>query len=205
MRIMITSIIVRNLETNKHSTNRYTVISIYFNEKDQYDNDVRIKIIKAIHLINDLKINILLENDVFDSELFDISMSTNTIYIKSCKITISIKITTQRSFVSKFVHFIKFTIISSNLERFISIHKITSNRNYLFEFFDSTNFSIYVHLIDNEINFVIVRNNSSKFLKISRNFKLNILFESVYINAFQIDAQMFDITLKHFKFKHKTL
>ena len=205
IRTMTTSIIVLDLRTNKHLTDKYAIILIYFKEKNQQKNEVRAMTIKKIHLINDLKINILLENNIFDFELFDIFMSTNTTYIESCKITISINITTtHRFFQSKFVHFTKIKIVSSNFERFISIHKIvTFNRNYLFESFDSTNFSIYAHLIDDKINFILIRNNSDKFLKIFRNFKLSFLFQFSDINVFQINTHLFDMILRNSKSDHK--
>ena len=206
IRTITTSIIVRDLKTNKHLTDKYAVVFIYFKKKVQQKNKIRTMITKEIHLINDLKINILLENDIFDFELFDISMSTNTIYIESCKITISINIiTTHRFFQSKFVHFTKIKIVSSNFERFISIHKIViSNRNYLFESFDSTNFSVYAHLIDDKINFILIRNNNDKFLKIFRNFKLSFLSQFFYINVFQINTHLFDMILRNSKSDHKT-
>ena len=94
IRTMIMSITIRDLKINKHLTDKYAIIFIYFKEKDQQKNEIRAMIIKEVHLINDLKVNILFENDIFDFELFDIFMLTNTIYIKSCKITISINITT---------------------------------------------------------------------------------------------------------------
>ena len=92
IRIMTTSITVRDFETSKHLTDRYAIISIYFKNKNKFDKNVRIMIIKEIHLINDLKINILLENYILNSKLFDISMLTATAYIENCNVTISIKI-----------------------------------------------------------------------------------------------------------------
>lgn len=89
---MTTSITVRDFETSKHLTDRYAIISIYFKNKNKFDKNVRIMIIKEIHLINDLKINILLENYILNSKLFDISMLTATAYIENCNVTISIKI-----------------------------------------------------------------------------------------------------------------
>lgn len=97
VRIMTTFIINRDLETNKHSTDQYAILSI-FKKKDKLDNDLSTMIIKEVHLINDLKVNILLENNILSFEVFDISISTNTTNIESCDVTISIKIINQRSF-----------------------------------------------------------------------------------------------------------
>ena len=204
IRIMIISITIRGLETNKHITDRYAMISMYFKEKDKQGNEIRAVITRKIHLINDLKANILLENDVLDSELFDIFMSKSTAYIESCDVTISILITNQRSFKTKSVHSTKIKIIASNSEQLIFIHKIfASDRNYLFESSQTANVSVYAHMLDNDINSILIRNNCDRSIKISRNFKLSMLSESYYINAFQIDTNMSELALKTFKFEHK--
>ena len=202
---MIISITIRELDANKHITDRYAMISMYFKEKDKQDNDVRTVIIKKVHLMNDLKVNILIENEILDSELFDIFMSKSTTYIESCDVTISILITNQRSFKTKSVHSTRIKIIASNSEQLILIHKIFAfDRNYLFESSQTANVSVYAHMLDNDINSILIRNNCDKSIKIPRNFKLNMLSESYYINVFQIDANMFELALKTFKFEHKT-
>ena len=205
IRKMTISITVRDLNANKHMTNRYAIISIYFKKKNQHNNEIRVMIIREIHLIDELKVNILLENDILDSELFDIFMSTSTVYIESCKVTILIRIINiHRSFQSMSVHFTKVKIVSSNFKCLVSIHRISASiREYLFEPSDSTNFSIYAHLMNDEINFVLIRNNSNKSLKILRNFRLNTLIQSAYINAFQVE-NMSNMTLRNSKSEHKT-
>lgn len=90
IRIMTTFITIRDFKTNKHLIDQYAIISMYFKNKDNLDKEIRIMIIKKIHLINNLKINILLKNDILSSKLIDISMLTTTIYIESCNMTISI-------------------------------------------------------------------------------------------------------------------
>ena len=120
---MITFITIRNLKANRHFSNKYVIVSMYFKSKNVHENAVRAMITREVHLIDELKINILIDNDIFDSKLFDISMFNKSTYIKSCEITISITIISHR-YQTKLIHCIKIELISSHTEKLISIHKI---------------------------------------------------------------------------------
>ena len=68
IKTMITSIIVRDLEINKHFTNKYVIVSMYFSDKDEKKQAVKAKITREIHLVTNLKTNMLIENDVLKSK-----------------------------------------------------------------------------------------------------------------------------------------
>lgn len=73
----------------------------------------------------------------------------------------------------------------------IFIHKIfLSNREYFFESIKTVKFFIYAHLINIEINFILVRNDCDKTLKIHKNFKLDKIMKSEYTNAFQMNIDI---------------
>jgi hypothetical protein len=59
-----------------------------------------------------------------------------------------------------------------------------SNRDFLFESFSEVSVSIYAHVIDARTTDVIVRNESAKSMKISRNFKLEIAQKIQYDDCF---------------------
>lgn len=127
-----------------------------------------------MHLVNDLKINILIDNDVLESKLFDISMFNNIVYIENCEIIIFITIAFHRTMQTKFVYLVKLNLISSHFEELIFIHKLTVlNRDYLFEFVQIVNFSIYTHLVNIKINFILIHNNSNKISKIFKSLKFD--------------------------------
>ena len=67
VKTMITSITVRELNTMKHSIDKYVIVSMYFFEKNKHDEIVRAKITRKIHFVNNLKTNMLIENDVLRS------------------------------------------------------------------------------------------------------------------------------------------
>ena len=112
-------------------------------------------------------------------------MFKSTIYIENCEVIIFIMITINRIIQTKFMHFTKVNLISSYFEKWIFIHRIfVSDCDHLFESIDLINFFIYAHLINIQTNFILIRNNCDKTFKIFRNFKLDKIIKSEYINAF---------------------
>ena len=141
-------------------------------------------ITREIHLVNELKANILIDNDVLNSKMFDISMSISTTYIENCDVIISITIFS-REMHTQVIHFIKTNLIASYSEKLISIHKIcVSDRDYFFESIETVNFFIYAHMMNTKTNFILIRNKCNKILKIFRNFKLEKIMKLKYTNVF---------------------
>ena len=205
IRTMITSITVRELNTTKHFIDKYVIVFMYFSEKNNNDELVRAKITRKVHLIDNLKANMLIENDVLRSKKFDIFTFTSTVYIESCEIIISIFIKNRFTSKSAAIHSIKARIISSHTEISISIHKISlSERDYFFEPVEA-NFSIYSHVVDTAINVVLVRNNNVESIKIFKNFRLSKLIEIEHFNVFHVKSKSSDLAIRILKSKHKKL
>ena len=67
VRIMTTLLIVRDLSTNQYQIVDYVIVLMYFiNEKN--DKSTKIMIRWEMHLINNFKINMLINNDIIDSK-----------------------------------------------------------------------------------------------------------------------------------------
>ena len=203
IKTMIISITVRELDTDKHFTDKYVIVFMYFLEKDKDDTTVKAKIIREIHLINDLKTNMLLKNDVLNSKKFDIFTFTSSAYIENCEIIISIFIKNRFVSRSASVHFIKARIISSRTEISIFIHKISlSKRDYLFESAEA-NFFMYSHIINIIINVILVRNDNAISIKILKNLRLNKLIELKHSNALMINFQSANLAIRRLKSEYK--
>ena len=205
VKTMITSITVRELDTMKHSIDKYVIVSMYFPEKDKHDEIFRAKIIRKIHFVNNLKANMLIKNDVLRSKKFDIFTSTSTVYIENCKVIISISIKNRFISQSASIHSIKARIIASHTKLSISIHKISlSERDYFFEPAEA-NFSIYFHIVDTAISVILIRNNNVTSIKVFRNFRLNKLIEIKHSNVLHVDSKSSDFAIRILKSKHKKL
>ena len=64
---MITSLTIRKIIIDQHQTFEYVIASMYFLDQKN-DKIVKIMIRREIHLMNNLKINMLIDNDVIDFE-----------------------------------------------------------------------------------------------------------------------------------------
>ena len=176
IRTIITSITIRDLEAEKHETNKYAIVSMYFEGTDAFDIVVKAILIRKIHLIKNLKVNLLIKNDIFESKFIDIFIFINTAYIDNCDDTISITINVKSRSRHMLIHALKTTTIFVEIECVLQIHNtVLSERNYLFEAITKVNFFIYAHMINSQIKFILIRNKDKSILRISRNFRLKTL------------------------------
>ena len=72
---------------------------------------IKAKILKEVYLLNYLKANMLIENNLSKSRKFDIFISILSIYIDSCDVIILIFIKSRFAFQSTLIHFIELHII----------------------------------------------------------------------------------------------
>ena len=134
VRIMITFITVQDLNAQKHNTDKYAIASMYFADTDDKRRKIKTLITRAIHLIDNFKTNMLIDNNILRSEFIDISTFTKSTYIDSCEITILIRMQI-KTFSVRSICAIKSIVISSLIELTISIYKINAfNNDYIFEF-----------------------------------------------------------------------
>lgn len=104
-------ITIRDLNINKYSTNKYAIVLMYFSNKNKTENFVKTLIIREIYLIDDIKANIFIKNDVLKFENFNIFILTFSISINNCDVIISISIKNRFSTKKILIHAIKSMII----------------------------------------------------------------------------------------------
>lgn len=122
---MTTSISVRNLRTIKHITNKYALLSMYFLKTTNIDVSIKAIIIRKIHLVNELKINLFIDNGILDFEKTDIFNSTELAHIDSCDVTISIINQIKSKSQIKLVHTIKVFTLLLRIKCLILIHHMS--------------------------------------------------------------------------------
>ena len=177
---------------------------MYFENKNKFDEIVKVVIIREVHLIKNFKANLLIENDIFGLELIDIFTSVNTVYIGSCDVTIIIAINVKFKAQHMLIHSLKTRTALSESECLVKIYNIIlSDRNYFFVSIFSVNFSIYAYVINLETNVILIRNDIKNVITISRNFRLNLLNEMNYFNVYMIDTTISKLAIKYSKIQHK--
>ena len=152
--------------------------------------------------MNNLKANILIENNILSSELIDVLTSKSSTYIESYDVIISIRMQIRASRMQS-IHITKTIVVSSQIEFAVSIHNIVIfNYDYIFEP-DEINFSIYAHVVNANIKVILIKNDISVVLKISRNFRFEKLIEMNYSNVCLMNVSVVELALKRSKSEHK--
>ena len=79
---MKNSITIREIETIRYLTNKFVILNIYISELIN-DRIKIIKIIMKVHLVCNLKVKLLVDVNVLDSEEMNISFHNNSLIINS--------------------------------------------------------------------------------------------------------------------------
>ena len=92
------------------------------------------------------------------------------------------------NFIRRIVYIKSELIIALNFLIIISIHYINVliDRDFLFKLFQSLYLSFYAYLIDYNIYYVLIKNETSEFIQMPRNIKLNIIKEIDFDNYYYI-------------------
>ena len=132
---MTSSLRMRDVNVIKHETDEYIIVSIYLSEINEFDNQVLAVIIKELHLINDLRVKMLIKNDILESKDIFINISQKQTFIDSCKVKVEIYVKQRDDYVRRKILIKKVITVSSHFEVIIFIRAssvLSQNRDFLF-------------------------------------------------------------------------
>ena len=167
IRIITTLIIVRGIGINKYIIFLYVILIIYFSGKNASGSKVYIYIIREIYIIKNLKIKIFIEVDIFDLELINIFVFKSNLYIDLYEVDIFIIIKTRSiNSVRRIVYAKLRLIIAPNSLIIILIYyiNVSADRDFLFKLFYFLYLSLYAYLVDYNIYYVLIKNETSEFI-----------------------------------------
>ena len=104
IRKMQTSLRVKGIESFTHEFIEYVCISVYFSGITKNEFSALAFITKEIHLIDDLKVKMLIENDLLRSEEFIINIEKKIFIIDSCDMNIALETQSKGSYIRKMIH-----------------------------------------------------------------------------------------------------
>ena len=208
IRIMITSLKMRDLNTNRHESWKYVICDIHL--KNMKDDKSTVSMLRReIHLIDNFKANMLIDNDVLDSKNVVINSIKRQAFIISTKTIIFVNIRSFKTSIQRSIHIRKITVISSQSEVAISIHHafFSASKDFLFESIDDINLTLYAHLVNASTSTILIRNDRNQTIQIFRNFRLDRITELNFSNVFQINIENVNnvkhLIVKKFKSIHK--
>ena len=208
IRTMATPLKVRGLDTQRHESYEYAICDIHM-KGTKNGKPVTSVLRREVHLINNLKANMLINNDVIDAEGIVVDPVKKKTFITSTDAAVPVEVRSPKASIQRPVHIRKTTVVPPRSEIAVPIHHavLPTTRDFLFEPADDVNFTLYAHLVDTSTSAVIIRNDRDQPIQIPRNFRLERITELDFPNTFQVSANEADdvkhLTAKEPKSTHK--
>ena len=188
-------IIIRKIETIRYLTNEFVILNIYISELINSKIEM-IKIIVKVHLIHNLKIKLLIDIDILNSEKINISFYNHFLIINSKdKWEIKIHIHAKNNIcIYQKIQALKKLIILSYFFLTILI-KLKSalfiNQNFLFVL---TYFNTHIYLIDADMQFIHVWNDSDWSIHIFLKNDLEKIIKIKEEQCYYVDSNSHNLT-----------
>lgn len=80
------------IRASKYKSEEFATLSLYFPRRNNAGQLVYAFLICEIHLIKDLRMNLLIDNDIIFLESFVMDVKGKSILIRSCKVTVLIDV-----------------------------------------------------------------------------------------------------------------
>ena len=188
---MSTPLNVRGIGTSKYESAQFATISLYFPGEDQAGQRVYTSIKCELHLVDGLRANILVGNDILSPEGFAINVSKNCTFIGSCGVTITINAKRRGQFLKRKLLASDDNVIPPCSKSMIPLAPVSlpDDRDFMFHPATQANLTRYAHIIDHTTTKILVRNTSDRPLRIPRHQKLGHVVDIRYENCFLADTQ----------------
>lgn len=189
--IMSTPLKVRGIGASKHESSEFAALSLYFPSKNSVGDLVYPAIRCEIHLVESLRANILVGNDIMSSEAMVINLGKKTAIIGTCGVSIDVNATQRGQFLTRKLLTNQDSVIPPRSKAMISLEKLPlpDDRAFLFYPVPQANLTLYSHIMDYETSKILVKNASDLPLRIPRRHKLGHLLDMTYDNCFLIDTE----------------
>ena len=188
---MSTPIKFRGIDASKHESSEFTALSLYFPGKNAVGDLVYAALRCEIHLMEGLRTNLLVGNDIMSLEAMVINLEKKTAIIGTCGISIDENARQRGQFLTKKLLTNQDSVISPRSEAIISLKNLPlpDDQDFLFHPAPQANLTLYSHIMNYEISKIIVKNASDLLFCVPRRHKLGHLLDMTYDNCFFIDTK----------------
>lgn len=132
---MATPLKVRGIRTSKHKTDKYVLETLYFPAINNKGQQVIVCIRYELHLIDNLKVNILIGNDIISAEGITINIAKERAYIPGYKTIVPITARQHGQFVRRVLYLTTRITIPPQLQAFVAMNLLLlpSDRDFYFK------------------------------------------------------------------------
>lgn len=183
---------VRGIGVSKHESRDFAFTTIYIPSIDKKSHKVYVSISCKLHLVDRLKANMLVSNNVLCIEGFAINLSTSSALIHSCDVKIDINARHHSEFLRQRTLASTPTIVPSQSEALVAFQhiKLPDFHDFLFHLSSQQHLTLYSHILDHTNTKILVRNNANHAIKISTHNRLGCVTELPYKNCFATSADL---------------
>ena len=153
---------VRGIGASRHESNEFALTALYIPGLDREGSEVYACIKCELHLVEGLKANMLIGNDILCTEGFTINLASASAHILSCGVTIVIDARNHSQFLRRNVLADATTFIPPKSKALINFQQIPlpDLRNFLVQPFPQQQLTLYSHLLDHTSLKILVWNNA---------------------------------------------
>ena len=186
IRRMASPLRVKGLGSAMHDTDEYVLVPIYIPATKDDGTEVLCRIMREIHLVDNLKANMLIGNDVIGPEQIVIDVSKGKAIIGSCGATANITSRQRGPYQRRAIHAKKALIVAprANIMVPVATPETLPERDFIFEPLPQRNLTLYAHLVDSHIAGILVKNETDQAVQIPKRLRLGMLCEVDYENVF---------------------
>ena len=95
---------VKGLGVTIYETNQYVLILMYVSDVKEDDIKILYRIIKEIHLIDDLKTHIFIKNDIVEPKQIVLDVNKSKVFINNCDVIINISYRQRDNYIRRAIH-----------------------------------------------------------------------------------------------------
>ena len=201
-----TSVTVRDIEKQVHDSSKYVMIDLYISERI-IDESVLAHLASEIHIVNNLKANVLIDMNIMSLEQIILDFDKNMLIVSICKsLSALIFIISKDIRVNRTVRAIAKTIVVFETCMTVSVRvrrsDLSSDRDYSFHSKSKRQLrsedEYFAHVIDSEICAIQMRNTTSRSFIISKNDKVNELKDFEKNEAYLTMSENRHLTIRSF-------
>ena len=201
-------ITLRGIGTNRYSTNEWTTVSFFMKGKTPEGKPVMIKFTHDIHVVDNLKANLLVGMDILGPEGVIIDLPNESVIFSRCgNVSVPVQATARDNVrIRRVVRSEKRQIVPPKSTGTVQValkgKGPLPDRDFMFE---PEMQGAYAHLVDSNFNFVSIRNDTNSSLVIPRRHRIGSVVEYEAEEGYPMDVENHSLAAKSSKEKEPLL
>ena len=195
---------IRGIGNSNHKTSEFVKTKVFFLEGRDIETGAPMTAVieREFHVVDNLRANALIGNDISVPEEIDILTSKRQAVIGSCNVAVPVTVENApgNKLVHSRVHALSTVTIPARSEALIPIKRAQGipNRDFLFEPSACAATALFTHIVNDETNSILARNESDRTLTVHRDSSLGTLSELDFDIYFHTDLENRDLALSSF-------